>query len=103
MDGVENAEPEPEGAADQGAVQRGGGPGEPGGHAGGGPEDLGPARGAEADGEDRDDPGVVGGEFAEEGEEGGPDSDEEGEDQQRDRPWWGVVAGPEVAPVAAVR
>ena len=82
LDGVEDAEPEPEGAAEEGAGDGvAAGPGEPLAHVGDAPEHLAPARGAEADGEDGEDPGVGFGEVGEDGEEEGPDEDEEEEDE----------------------
>ena len=84
LDGVQDAEPEPESTADQSAVERGGGPGEPGAHTRSTPEDLRPSGSAEAHGEYGYDPGVAGGEFAEEGKEGGPDSHEESNDEESD-------------------
>ena len=66
------------------------------------PEHLAPSRGAEADGEDGQDPAVVFGKHGEEEEEAGPDEAEEGDDEEDDLVGFGVVGGPEVAPVAAV-
>lgn len=99
---IQHAEPQPQGAADQGAAYGGKRPGDPLAHAGGAPEHLRPARGAEADGEDGQDPAVAAGGDGEAPEREGPDADEEGGDEQRDGPCGRVLAGPEVFPVAAV-
>ena len=102
LDGVEDAEPEPVAAAHDGG---GGGPAGPGhvrADVGGAPEHLGPARGAEADGEDGQDPAVGCGQAGEEVEEGGPDEDEEEEHEQEDGVGGHVLGGEEVEPVAAV-
>lgn len=102
LDGVEDAEPEPEAAARDGGC---GGPARPGeveADVGDAPEHLGPAGGAEAHGEDGEDPGVGGGEEGEDVEEGGPDDDEEEDDEDGDGPGGDVLGGPEVEPVAAV-
>ena len=99
---VQHPEPEPQAAArDRG---RGGaaGPGEVEADVGGAPEHLRPARGAEAHGEDGQDPRVGGGEDGEDVEEGGPDDDEEEDDEEADGPGGDVLGGPEVEPVAAV-
>jgi hypothetical protein len=99
---VQHAEPEPEGAAGDGGGDGAAGPGDVGADVGGAPEHLGPARGAEAHGEDGEDPGVVGREAGEEVEEEGPDGDEEEEDEEGDGVGGEVLRGPEVEPVAAV-
>ena len=66
LEGIEDAEPEPEAAAEEGAggVAAAQDPGDVQADVGGGPEHLAPARGAEADGEDGDDPAVEFGEGA---------------------------------------
>ncbi len=65
LHGVQHAEPEPQAAADEGAGDGAAGPGDVLPDVGGAPEQLTPSRGAEADGEDGEDPGVVFGEDAE--------------------------------------
>ena len=102
LDGVEGAEPEPEGAAGEGAGDGGARPGHPGAHTGDGPQHLAPAGGTEADGEHGEDPRVAERGAGENGEQDGPDADEEGEDEKDYHPRLGVDRAPEVAPVAAV-
>ena len=99
---VQDAEPEPEAAARDGGGGRAAGPGQVEADVGGAPEHLGPARGAEAHGEDGQDPRVGGGEEGEDVEEGGPDEDEEEDDEEADGPGGHVLGGPEVEPIAAV-
>ena len=99
---VQDAEPEPQAAARDGGGGRTAGPGQVEADVGGAPEHLGPARGAEAHGEDGQDPRVGGGEEGEDVEEGGPDDDEEEDDEEADGPGGDVLRGPEVEPVAAV-
>ena len=92
LEGVEDAEPEEEGAGQEGADERVvGQDGDVEGDAGGGPEHLAPARGAEGDGEDGDEPGVRGREAAEDEEDEGPDQNEEEEEEEDYDPGWGVL------------
>ena len=64
---------------------------------------MAPAGGAEADGKDGKDPGVIFTEDAEDPEEGRPHAAEEEDAEQGDLPWLRDAAGPEIAPVATVR
>lgn len=66
------------------------------------PEHLAPTRGAEADGEDGQQPRVRFAEVGEDADEDGPDDDEEQNDKQRCLPA-GDVDVPQEAPVASVR
>lgn len=102
LHGIQDAEPEPETPARDGGGGGPAGPGEVEADVGDAPEHLGPAGGAEAHGEDGEDPGVGGGEEGEDVEEGGPDDDEEEDDEDGDGPGGDVLRGPEVQPVAAV-
>ena len=56
---IQNAEPKPKTAADEGAGDGAAGPGDVLADVGDAPEHLAPAGGAEADGEDGEDPAVV--------------------------------------------
>ena len=89
---VQHAEPEPQGAPDEGAAERGHGPGYPLAHARCAEEHLCPARSAEADGEDGEDPAVGAGGDCEAPEGEAPDGDEEGENKEGDGPCGRVFA-----------
>ena len=102
LQGVQDAKPQPQTPAHERAGHGSAGPGNVLADVRDAPEHLAPARGAEADGEDGENPAVVFGEDAEEPEERGPDEDEEEDDEADDLPRFGVVGAPKVAPVAAV-
>lgn len=99
---VQDPEPKPQTPARDRGGGRTAGPGQVEADVGDAPEHLRPARGAEAHGEDGQDPRVGGGEEGEDVEEGGPDDDEEEDDEEADGPGGDVLGGPEVEPVAAV-
>lgn len=69
---------------------------------GGGPENLRPAGGAKADGEDGQDPRVSFGKAAQDEERESPDDDEEEEEEEHNSPDGCVLARPEISPVSAV-
>lgn len=102
LNGVEGAEPEPEGPARQSAGEGGAGPRYPHSHARRRPQHLAPARGAETDGEHGEDPRMAQRCPREDGEQHGPDTDEEAEDEEDDGPRRCVDGAPEVSPVAPV-
>lgn len=62
-----------------------------------------PARGAETNGENRNEPRVTFGQNAKHTEQSDPDYHKEKQNQEHNRPFWCVLAGPEIEPVASVR
>ena len=99
---IQHPEPKPQAPARNRGRGRTAGPREVEADVRGSPEHLRPARGAEAHGEDGQDPRVGGGEEGEDVEEGCPDDNEEEDDEEADGPGGDVLRGPEVEPVAAV-
>lgn len=102
LHGVEDPEPEPQTPARDGGRGGATGPREVEADVRRPPQHLRPAGGAEAHGEDGEDPGVGFGEEGEDVEEGGPDDDEEEDHEDGDGPGGDVLGGPEVEPVATV-
>lgn len=103
LERVQDTEPEPQGAREEGAddrVMRRDGDVER--DPGGGPQHLTPAGGAEGDCEDWDEPCVSAGEAAKNGEEEGPDQYEEEQEEKDDRPCRRVLGGPKEFPIAVV-
>jgi len=102
LDRVEHPEPEPERASNESASFRTAGPREVHTDVRDAPEHLAPTRGAKADGEDGENPGVLFREDGEESEHAGPDADEEEHHQQCDLPLRDVRAAPEVGPIPTI-
>lgn len=98
---VQHSEPKPQHPARESSRNGTAGPRDPSTHPGGCPEDLAPARAAEPDGGDGDDPAVVDGEASENEQDEGPDEDEEAEDEEDDAIGGGVLGRPEELPIAA--
>ena len=99
---VEDSKPQPQTPARNRGRGGASGPGEIEADVGYSPEHLCPAGGAEAHGEDGEDPGVRGGEEGADVEQGGPDDDEEEDYQDGNGPGGDMLGGPEVEPIAAV-
>lgn len=103
LDVVEQAEPQPQAARDDGARDGVADPGDVHAHARNAPQHLGPAGGAEADGEHGEEPGVLVGEAAEGVEDDGPQTQEEEDGEEDDAPPGDELRREEEGPVAAVR
>ena len=103
LDRVEQAEPQPQAARDDGAGDGAADPGDVEADARGAPEHLRPAGGAEADGEQGHDPRVRLGEEGEDPQAEAPQDDEEAKGQEHRRPSRDVRRVEEELPVAPVQ
>ena len=102
LQGVQDAEPEPQTASNEGGSDGPTGPGNVLADVGGAPEHLAPSGRAQTDGEDGQDPRMIFAKDAEEPEEGGPHDAEEQNAEKHDLPWLSEIARPQISPVTTV-
>lgn len=95
LDGIQHAQPQPETAGDERAGGVTTGPGQIVPYAGDGPPDLDEAGCAQTASEDRKEPTVFLGPFADDEEEDAPDKAEEDNAEKDDLPRVGVLGGPQ--------
>ena len=102
LHGIQHPQPQPERSPGKSTSHGSTSPGDILAYIGSSPQHLRPAGGSQTHCKNGQDPGVVGGQDGEEVEYAGPDADEEDDDEDDDLPYSGVLAGPEVEPIAAI-